>query len=148
MNFRPNLSENEILIYNSVVGNRTILLSPNLQRNTDVHKSLTQICTCGTVLIVAVSASLTNDDNLSHFDFKSYIFSTTEVNSSHVIVQILYTCTFSWKSNEMGIFKEEFFYSLPVLHITFNGGLYPKGPNCAVPGGILRQSPKTPYLKV
>ena len=36
--FRPNLSENEILIYNSVVKNsRTFLLSPNLQRNTEVH---------------------------------------------------------------------------------------------------------------
>ena len=75
MKFRPNLSENEILIYNSVVGNRTFLLSPNLQRNTEVHKTLTQICICGTVLIVAVSASLTNNGNLSHFDFKSHNYS-------------------------------------------------------------------------
>ena len=76
MNFRPNLSQNEILIYNSVVGNsRTFLLSPNLQRNTEVHKTLTQICICGTALIVAVSASLTNDGNLSHFDFKSHTYS-------------------------------------------------------------------------
>ena len=77
MNFRPNFSENDILIYNSVVRNsRTFLLvSPNLQRYTEVHKTLTQICKCGTVLIVAVSASLTNDSNLSHFNFKSHTYS-------------------------------------------------------------------------
>ena len=73
VNFRPNLSENEILIYNSVVRkSRTFLLSPNLQRNTEDHKTLTQICIYGTVLIVAVSASLTNEGNLSNFEFKSH----------------------------------------------------------------------------
>ena len=52
------------------------------------------------------------------FQFQiTHLFSTTEVNSSHIIVQI--ECTFSWKSNKMGIFKEDFL-SLPVLHITFN----------------------------
>ena len=53
------------------------MLSPNLQKNTEVHKTLTQIyiCICGTVLIVAVSASLTNNRNLSHFDFKSHTYS-------------------------------------------------------------------------
>ena len=34
------------------------------------------------------------------------LFSTTEVNSSHDILQT--ECTFSWKSNKMGIFKEKF----------------------------------------
>ena len=61
----------ELPIYNSVVGNsRTFLLSPNLQRNTGVHKTLNtdMHMICGTVLIVRVSASLTNDGNLSHFD--------------------------------------------------------------------------------
>ena len=73
LNFRPNLSENGILIYNNVVGNsRAFLLSSNLQRNTEVHKTLTQICICGTVVMVAVSASLTNDGHLSHFNFKSH----------------------------------------------------------------------------
>ena len=74
VNFRPNLSENEILIYmyNSVVGNsRSFLLSLILQRNTEVHITLTQIY----ALIVAVSASLTNNSNLSHFDFKSHTYS-------------------------------------------------------------------------
>ena len=62
--FRPNLSENEILMYYNVVGNRrAFLLSSNLQRNTEVHKTLTQICLCGTVLMVAVSASLTDGGN-------------------------------------------------------------------------------------
>ena len=76
VNFRPNLSEYEILIYNSVVGSsRTFLLSPNLQINTEVHKRRTQICIWGTVLIEAVSASLTNDINLSHFNFKSHTYS-------------------------------------------------------------------------
>ena len=68
--------------------------------------------------MVAVSASLTNDSNLSHFDFQiTHLFSTTVVNSSHIIVQT--ECTFSWKSNKMGIFKEDFSFLLPVLHITF-----------------------------
>ena len=54
VNFRPNLSENEILISNNVIGSsRTFLLSSNLQRNTKVHKRLTQISICGTVLIGA-----------------------------------------------------------------------------------------------
>ena len=45
VNVRPNLSENDILIYYNVVGNRkTFLLSSNLQRNTEIHKTLTQIC--------------------------------------------------------------------------------------------------------
>ena len=61
LNFRPNLSE--ILMYNVVGNSRAFLLSSNLQWNTEVHKTRTQICICGTVLMVAVSASLTNDIN-------------------------------------------------------------------------------------
>ena len=76
MNFRPNLSKNEILIYNNVVGNnRAFLLSSDLQRNTEFHKTLTQICICGTVLMVAVLASLTDCGNLSHFNFKLHNYS-------------------------------------------------------------------------
>ena len=41
-----------------------------------------------------------------HFQI-THLFSTAEVNSSHIIIQI--ECTFSWKSNKMGIFKEDFF---------------------------------------
>ena len=72
---RPNLSENEILIYCNVVGNRKAFLLSNLQRNTEVHKTLTQICICGTVVMVAVSASLTDGGNLSHFNLKSHNYS-------------------------------------------------------------------------
>ena len=76
VNVRPYLSENEILIYYNVVGNRkAFLLSSNLQRITEVHKTLTQICICGTVSLVAVSASLTDDGNLSHFNLKSHNYS-------------------------------------------------------------------------
>ena len=71
--FWPKLSENEILIYNNFVGNnRAFLLY--LQRNTEVHKTLAQICICGTILIVAVLASL-YDGNLSHSTFKSHNYS-------------------------------------------------------------------------
>ena len=68
--------KNKILIYYNVVGNRkAFLLSSNLQRNTEVQKTLTQICICGTVLMVAVSASLTDGGNLSHFNLKSHNYS-------------------------------------------------------------------------
>ena len=81
VNFRPILSEDEILICNNVVGNsRAILLSLHRQRNTvtDVHKTLTQVRICGTVLIVAVSASPTKEGNLSHFNFQiTQLFSIT-----------------------------------------------------------------------
>ena len=73
MNFRCNLSENEILICNNVVGNSmAFLLSSNVQRNKEVHKTLTQIFICGTVLIVAVSVPLTNDSNLSYISFLNH----------------------------------------------------------------------------
>ena len=92
MNYRPNLSENEILVYNSVVGySRAFLLSPNLQRNTEVHKTLTQIYAYVGLyynVIVAVSASLINDGNLSHFDFKSHTYSVPLGEFFHIIVQI------------------------------------------------------------
>ena len=35
VNFRPNMSENEILIYNNVVGSSRAFLLSNLQRNTE-----------------------------------------------------------------------------------------------------------------
>ena len=78
MNFRPYLSEKEILIYNNVVGNsRALLLSPNLQKkywssqntNTNMH-----MWDCINAM-VAVLASLTNDGNLSHFNVKSHNYS-------------------------------------------------------------------------
>ena len=123
MNFRPNLSENEILIYNSVVRkSRTFLLSPNLQRNTEDHKTLTQICIYGTVLIVAVSASLTNEGNLSNFEFKSHSVTYSVGLPLRWILPTLY-CKYNilsvgnqtkWESSR------KMFHSLQVLHITFN----------------------------
>ena len=116
------MKKNEILIHNSVVGNsRTFLLSPNLQRNTEVHKTLTQICICWTVLIVAVSASLTNDGNLSHFDFKSHTYS----------VPLRWILPTLWcKYNILSVGNQtqwesakKIFHSLPVLHITFKGSI-------------------------
>ena len=77
LNFRPNLSENEILIYYNVVGNHRTFLLSNLQRNNEVHKTLTQICICGTVFMEAGSASLTNGGNLSHFNWKSHNYSVS-----------------------------------------------------------------------
>ena len=44
----------------------------------------------------------------------THLFSTTEVNSSHIIVQIY----FQLEIKQNGIFKEDFSF-LPVLHITF-----------------------------
>ena len=96
---------------NSVVRNsRTFLLSPNLQRNTEVNKTLTQICICGTV-----PASLTNDGKLSHFDSKSHTYSVP----LRWILSILYNILSvgnqtNWESSS------KIFHSLPVLHITFN----------------------------
>ena len=60
-----------------VVGNSRAFLLSYLPRSTEVHTPLTQIYihVCGTVLIVAGSASLTNDSNLSHFIFKSHNYS-------------------------------------------------------------------------
>ena len=80
VNVRPNLSEMKSWLYCNVVGNciiKAFLLSSNLQRNTEVHKALTQICMhiCGTVLMVAVLASLTDGGNLSHFNLKSHNYS-------------------------------------------------------------------------
>ena len=121
VNVRPNLSENEILIYYNVVGNRkAFLLSSNLKRNTEVHKILTQICICGTVLMVAVSASLTDGGNLSHFNLKSHIYSV----QLRWILPTLYC-----KQNVPSVGNEtkweswrNIFPSLPVLHITFKWG--------------------------
>ena len=47
------------------------------------------------------------------------LFSTTEVNSPHVILQT--ECTFSWRSYKMGIFKEYFFllYQYPTFNKEF-----------------------------
>ena len=112
------LDLNKILIYNSVVRNsRTFLLSPNLQRNIEVHKTLTQICICGTVLIVAVSASLTNDGNLSHFDFKSHTYS---VPPRWILptLQCNYNI-FSVGNQTKWESSRKIYHSLPVLHITF-----------------------------
>ena len=117
VNFRPYLSEKEILIYNYVVENSRAFLYSNLQRITEVHKTLTQIWICGIVLMVAVlavSASLTDGGKIS-FQFQiTQQFSTTEVNSSHIIVQI--ECTFSWKSNKMGIFQDDFSFFTSTPH--------------------------------
>ena len=59
------------------------------------------------------------------FQFQiTHLFSITEVNSSHIIVQT--ECTFSWKSkweSSRQIFSFFFNHSLPVLHITFKGNL-------------------------
>ena len=85
------------------------MLSSILQRNTEVQKTLTRVCICGTVLIVAVLVSLPDQrPKFITFQFQiTQLLNTTEVISSHIIVQI--ECTFSCV-----IFK-----SLPVLHITF-----------------------------
>ena len=41
------------------------------------------------------------------FQFQiAQLFSATEVDSSHIIVQI--ECTFSWKLSKMGLCKEDF----------------------------------------
>ena len=39
------------------------------------HEPLTQICICGAILNAAVSTSLINNSNLSHFTFKSHNYS-------------------------------------------------------------------------
>ena len=116
VNFRPNLSENEILIYNNVIENsRAFLLSSNLQRNTEVHKTLTQICICGTVLMVAVLTSLTNDGNLSHFNIKLHNYSIPLRWTLPTVYIVHIECTFRWKSNKES--SRKIFLSLPVLHL-------------------------------
>ena len=121
---------------------RAFLLSSNVQRNKEVYKTLTQICICGTVLINCSGFGFA--DQQQQFITYHYqiiqLFSTTEVNSSHNIVQIEYVSlepegrychrlctaiapfwlstdeyTFSWKSNKKVVFQEDFsfFTSIP-----------------------------------
>ena len=86
------LSENEILIYNSIVGNsKTFLLSPNLQRNTEVHKTLTQICIYVGLFNCSGFGVADQRQQFVTFRFQIthlHVFFTTKVDSSHIIVQI------------------------------------------------------------
>ena len=75
------------------------------------------MCICGTVLIVAVSASLTNDSNLSHFDFKSHTYSVP-LRSILPTLQCKYNIL-SVGNQTKGESSRKIFHSLPVLHITF-----------------------------
>ena len=139
MKFIPNLSENEILIYNNVVGNsRAFLLSPNIQRNTEVHKTLTQICICGAVSMVAISASLTNDGNLSHFNFKSLVFSTNRGEFfPHYSANRMY---FQLKIKQNGNLQRRFFFLyLQYSTLPLNRGF--QGDNFFFPGLSCTDSP-------
>ena len=123
VNVRPNLSENEIRIYYNVVGNRKAFLLSNLQRYTEVHKTRTQICICGNVLMVAVLVSLTDGGNLSHFNLKSHNYSVPlrwilpTLYCKHNVLSVGNQT--KWESSR------NIFPSLPLLHITFK-------PNCQI----------------
>ena len=139
VNVRPNLSENKILIYYNVDENRkAFLLSSNLQRNTEVHKPLTQICIFGTVLMVAVSASLTDGGNLSHFNLKSHNYSVP----MRWILPTLYCKqnVFSVGNQTKWEASRNIFPSLPVLHIKFNTD------SCFLPNNTFNHSLEQQYF--